>query len=89
MGGLDDLYPELILDHYKNRRHRGALEAPSVTVDRNHPLCGDQVHLSRCSSTVRRWRISATPGMAVRSRRRPASMDVEGRDRHVRREPAR
>ena len=45
MGGLDDLYQELILDHYKNRRHRGALEAPPVTVDHNHPLCGDEVHL--------------------------------------------
>jgi nitrogen fixation protein NifU and related proteins len=45
MGGIDDLYQELILDHYKNRRHRGALAAPSVAVDHNNPLCGDQVHL--------------------------------------------
>ena len=45
MGGIDDLYQELILDHYKNRRHRGTLAAPSVAVDHNNPLCGDQVHL--------------------------------------------
>ena len=45
MGGLDDLYQELILDHYKNRRNRGALDAPSIAVDHNNPLCGDQVHL--------------------------------------------
>ena len=45
MGGLDDLYQELILDHYKKRRNRGTLDAPSITVDHNNPLCGDQVHL--------------------------------------------
>jgi nitrogen fixation NifU-like protein len=45
MGGIDDLYQEVILDHYKNRRHRGTLAAPSVAVDHNNPLCGDQVHL--------------------------------------------
>lgn len=45
MGGLDDLYQELILDHYKKRRNRGTLDAPSIAVDHNNPLCGDQVHL--------------------------------------------
>jgi nitrogen fixation NifU-like protein len=45
MGGLDDLYQDLILDHYKNRRNRGNLAAPSIAVDHNNPLCGDQVHL--------------------------------------------
>ncbi len=45
MGGLDDLYQELILDHYKKRSNRGVLDAPTVAVDHNNPLCGDQVHL--------------------------------------------
>ena len=45
MGGLDDLYQELILDHYKKRRNRGTLDAPSIAVDHNNPLCGDQLHL--------------------------------------------
>lgn len=45
MGGLDDLYQQVILDHYKNRRNRGALDAPSQAVDHNNPLCGDQIHL--------------------------------------------
>ncbi len=45
MGGLDDLYQELILDHYKKRSNRGTLAAPSIAVDHNNPLCGDQVHL--------------------------------------------
>ena len=45
MGGLDDLYQELILDHYKNRRNRGTLDAPSGVVDHTNPLCGDEIHL--------------------------------------------
>lgn len=45
MGGLDDLYQEVILNHYKNRRNRGTLDAPTIAVDHNNPLCGDQVHL--------------------------------------------
>lgn len=43
--GLDDLYQELILDHYRSRRNAGALETPSVSVDHNNPLCGDEIHL--------------------------------------------
>lgn len=45
MGGLDDLYQELILDHYRRKRGEGSLEHPSVAVDQNNPLCGDEVHL--------------------------------------------
>ena len=43
--GLDDLYQELILDHYRRGRNRGALDSPTVAVDHNNPLCGDEVHL--------------------------------------------
>jgi nitrogen fixation NifU-like protein len=45
MGGLDDLYQEIILDHYRKRRGQGTLEDPSVAVDQNNPLCGDEIHL--------------------------------------------
>ena len=45
MPALDDLYQELILDHYRSQRGRGTLEAPSVAVDQNNPLCGDEIHL--------------------------------------------
>jgi nitrogen fixation NifU-like protein len=43
--GLDDLYQELILDHYRKRRNQGRLEHASVAVDHHNPLCGDEVHL--------------------------------------------
>ena len=45
VGGLDDLYQELILDHYRRKRGEGSLEHPTVAVDQNNPLCGDEIHL--------------------------------------------
>lgn len=45
MGGLDDLYQDLILDHYRRKRGEGSLDNPSVAVDQNNPLCGDEIHL--------------------------------------------
>jgi nitrogen fixation protein NifU and related proteins len=45
VGGLDDLYQELILDHYRRKRGEGSLPDPSVAVDQTNPLCGDEVHL--------------------------------------------
>ncbi len=43
--GLESLYQEIILDHYRNRRHRGTLEHPTAAVDHNNPVCGDAIHL--------------------------------------------
>lgn len=43
--GLEDLYQQIILDHYRKPRHRGELAEPSVEVDHNNPVCGDQLHL--------------------------------------------
>jgi len=69
VGGLDDLYQELILDHYKNRRHRGNLDAPSAVVDHNQPLCGDEIHLEILVDGERLAAVRHT-GRAARSRRR-------------------
>ena len=40
---LDDLYREIILDHYRNPRHRGSLASPTATHEGLNPLCGDEV----------------------------------------------
>ncbi len=40
---LDDLYREILLDHYRNPRNRGELEAPSCSADGANPLCGDEI----------------------------------------------
>ena len=42
----DDLYREIILDHYRNPRHRGAVEPADAVVEADNPLCGDQIDLS-------------------------------------------
>ena len=46
MPGLEDLYREIILDHYRNPRNRGELTAPPATIVEGHnPLCGDEITL--------------------------------------------
>jgi nitrogen fixation protein NifU and related proteins len=43
---FDQLYRELILDHYKNPRGHGLLEAPDAQAEGQNPLCGDEVAVS-------------------------------------------
>jgi len=44
MSGLEDLYREIILDHYRNPRNRGELPAPPASrVEGFNPLCGDEI----------------------------------------------
>jgi nitrogen fixation NifU-like protein len=46
MSGLEDLYREIILDHYRSPRNRGELESPpALRVEGFNPLCGDEVVL--------------------------------------------
>jgi nitrogen fixation NifU-like protein len=42
--GLEDLYREIILDHYRNPRNRGELVVPPAVAETGfNPLCGDEV----------------------------------------------
>jgi nitrogen fixation NifU-like protein len=46
MSGLQDLYREIILDHYRAPRNRGELPVPPAQkVEGFNPLCGDEVLL--------------------------------------------
>lgn len=60
MPGLEDLYREIILDHYKNPRNRGVLPPPAVRAEGHNPLCGDEieVYLEVEDGTVTDVRIS-------------------------------
>jgi nitrogen fixation protein NifU and related proteins len=42
---LGDLFQDIILEHYKRPRNKGALEQATVHVHMNNPTCGDEVHL--------------------------------------------
>ena len=45
-GEFDQLYRELILDHYKNPRNHGLLEGADAHAEGQNPLCGDEVSVS-------------------------------------------
>ena len=42
---MDDLYRELIIDHYKNPQYRGHLDTHQITFEDDNPLCGDHIHV--------------------------------------------
>lgn len=43
MPGLEDLYREIILDHYRTPRNRGELPPPASHAVGHNPLCGDEI----------------------------------------------
>ena len=45
MSEFDQLYREVILDHYKNPRGHGVLEDADAEAEGQNPLCGDEVSI--------------------------------------------
>ncbi|MEO7217222.1 MAG: Fe-S cluster assembly sulfur transfer protein SufU [Gemmatimonadaceae bacterium] len=43
---LTALYQDIILDHYRRPRNKGALEHATVTIPMRNPLCGDEITLA-------------------------------------------
>jgi len=42
---MDDLYREVIIEHYKNPAFRGKLDPRDITFADNNPLCGDHIQI--------------------------------------------
>jgi len=42
---MDDLYREIIIDHYKNPRHKGRLAKSDFSFEDENPLCGDHIQI--------------------------------------------
>lgn len=42
---LEDLYREVILDHYRNPRNRRRIERPDATASGVNPMCGDEINI--------------------------------------------
>lgn len=42
---MDDLYREVIIEHYKNPGYRGSLDPHDITFSDENPLCGDQIKI--------------------------------------------
>src|SRR5438876_4319710 len=45
MSEFDQMYREVILDHYKNPRGHGLIEDPDAHAEGQNPLCGDEVSI--------------------------------------------
>jgi nitrogen fixation NifU-like protein len=43
---LDDLYRDIILDHYRHPRNKGRLDQPDIANQGENPLCGDEIEIS-------------------------------------------
>ena len=41
----DDIYREIILDHYRNPRNKGKLPHADVSIHDSNPLCGDEIDI--------------------------------------------
>ena len=68
---LDNLYQEIILDHYKHPHHKGLREPFEAEVHHVNPTCGDEVTLRvHVSDGVSRT-CPTTPSAARSRRRRP------------------
>ena len=42
---VDSLYREIILDHFRNPRHKGTLDPADYSYEDTNPLCGDEVRI--------------------------------------------
>ena len=42
----DEVYTEILLDHYRSPRNYGSIENSSAQITEHNPLCGDTVHFS-------------------------------------------
>jgi nitrogen fixation NifU-like protein len=42
---MEDLYREVIIDHYKNPQYRGKLEPHDISFEDDNPLCGDHIRI--------------------------------------------
>jgi len=43
---MEDLYREVIIDHYKNPQYRGHLEPNDIQYEDDNPLCGDHLEIT-------------------------------------------
>lgn len=43
---MEDLYREIIIDHYKNPQYRGHLDPNDIHFEDDNPLCGDHIEIT-------------------------------------------
>lgn len=43
---MEDLYREIIIDHFKNPQYRGHLDPNDIQFEDDNPLCGDHIEIT-------------------------------------------
>jgi nitrogen fixation protein NifU and related proteins len=71
---MEDMYREIILDHYKNPRHYGKLEPADISFEDDNPLCGDRVRIDIRLDADRRVKEFAFSGKGCAISQASASM---------------
>ena len=82
MPGLEDLYREIVLDHYRNPRNRGELPCPPARrAEGFNPLCGDEVvvYADVADGVVRDVRVGGQGCSISQSTASMMSVAVKGR----------
>lgn len=82
MPGLEDLYREIILDHYKNPRNEGEFPTPpAIKAEGHNPLCGDEltVFVILEGDTIKDIRISGQGCSISRSSASLMTVAVKGK----------
>ncbi|MCE2525825.1 MAG: SUF system NifU family Fe-S cluster assembly protein [Acidimicrobiia bacterium] len=82
MPGLEDLYREIVLDHYRNPRNRGELPCPPARrAEGFNPLCGDEVviYAEVADGVVRDVRVGGQGCSISQSTASMMSVAVKGR----------
>ncbi len=78
---LDELYREVILDHFKNPTHHGELPAAQVKVDGANPLCGDELtfHLAMDDGRITQIRFHGKGGAISQAAASMLVQQLEGK----------
>ena len=74
---MDDMYREVILDHYKNPRNKGVLDPHDFSYEDENPLCGDKLRIDVRLDDQQRIREVAFSGRGCAISQASASMLTE------------
>ncbi len=74
---MDDMYREVILDHYKNPRNFGTLDPADISYEDDNPLCGDRIRIDLRLDENQRVKEAAFSGHGCAISQASASMLTE------------
>jgi len=79
---MEDMYREVILDHYKNPRFKGELDPADISYQDDNPLCGDMIRIDLRVDENNRVVECAFSGQGCAKSQASASMlmeDIQGK----------